>query len=131
MEVIEKYATHPRIEVFRNVPEIPFVNLLRKASCLMGNSSMGLYEGPYLHLPVINAGARQTNRIHSENVFYTGNDRVEIARQLDLILHDPSTQQRVANCQQPFGDGRTAPRIAELLAELTIDKRLLTKDLTF
>lgn len=34
---------------------------------------------------------------------------------------------KVAKVHSPYGDGKTAPRVAKLLATLPIDKRLLEK----
>ena len=36
-----------------------FVNLMRHAKSLIGNSSMGVLEAPHYKLPVVNVGNRQ------------------------------------------------------------------------
>jgi len=131
VEVIQEYDAHPKFHIFKSIPDIPFVNLLRGAACLIGNSSLGLLEAPYLHLPVINAGRRQSARHHAENLFFVPPDRGEIVRQAKMILNDEETKERVRRCSNPFGDGRTGERVAALLASIPIDKRLLNKDLTF
>lgn len=129
--VIDEYSSHPTIHVFRNIPDVPFVNLLRGAAMLVGNSSLGLLEAPFLHLPVINVGNRQATRKHSENVFFVPHERKEIVRQARAILDDPATQHQVRNCDNPFGDGKTGERVAELLASIPLDARLLNKDLSY
>jgi GDP/UDP-N,N'-diacetylbacillosamine 2-epimerase (hydrolysing) len=129
--VIEEYRNHQGVHVFRNVPDVPFVNLLRGAAMLLGNSSLGLLEAPFLRLPAINVGNRQTSRSHSENVFFVPHERKEIARQARAILEDEATQHRVRNCANPFGDGKTGKRVAELLASIPLDHRLLNKDLNY
>jgi GDP/UDP-N,N'-diacetylbacillosamine 2-epimerase (hydrolysing) len=129
--VIDGYRNHPGVHVFRNVPDVPFVNLLRGAAMLLGNSSLGLLEAPFLHLPVINVGNRQASRRHSENVFFVPHERKEIARQARTILEDEATQERVRHCDNPFGDGKTGKRVAELLASIPLDDRLLNKDLNY
>jgi GDP/UDP-N,N'-diacetylbacillosamine 2-epimerase (hydrolysing) len=131
IEVIEEYGSRPKFHVFKNIPEVPFVNLLRGAACLLGNSSLGLLEAPFLRLPVINAGRRQSARHHAENLFFVPHDRREIVRQVRAILDDEETKERVRQCANPFGDGRTGERMAELLASTPIDERLLNKDLTY
>ncbi len=131
IEVIEEYTSHPAFHVFKNIPEVPFVNLLRGAACLIGNSSLGLLEAPFLRLPVINAGRRQTARHHAENLFFVPHDRREIVRQVRAILDDEDVKERVRRCSNPFGDGHTGERVAELLASTPIDEKLLNKDLTY
>lgn len=129
--IIEEYGNQPNVHVFRNIPDVPFVNLLRGAAMLLGNSSLGLLEAPFLRLPAINVGNRQTSRSHSENVFFVPHERKEIARQARAVLEDESIQHRVRNCANPFGDGKTGQRVAELLASIPLDDRLLNKDLNY
>ena len=37
----------------------------------------------------------------------------------------------ISECENPFGDGHTGERVAELLATTPINERLLNKDLTY
>lgn len=131
IDVIESYRGRPGIHVFRNIEDDLFVNVLRGASVLVGNSSLGLLEAPFLKLPVINAGNRQKQRHHAENVFFTPNERGAIAAQIRLILEDTPTRERIARCDNPFGDGRAGERVAHLLASTPRDARLLNKDLAY
>ena len=126
IEVIEEFSSHPRISVFKNIPDIEFVNLLRRATVLLGNSSMGLLEAPYLKLPVVNIGRRQSERHHAGNVFFVPADREAIVRQVRAIMDNG-----IGECENPFGDGHTGERVAELLATTVIDEKLLNKDLSY
>ncbi len=129
--VIEEYRSLPGIHIFRNIEDDLFVNLLRGASALVGNSSLGFLEAPFLKLPVINVGNRQKQRHHAENVFFVPSNRNAIANQLRLILSDAQTHEIVERCKNPFGDGHASERIANLLAGIPLDRRLLNKDLSY
>jgi len=131
IEVIESVRSHPSVHVFQNIPDAPFVNLLRGAAVLIGNSSLGLLEAPFLKLPAINVGRRQSTRHHSSNVFFVPHDKAEILKLIRSIVEDPETQRRIQECENPFGDGHTGKRVAELLASTPIDERLLNKDLSY
>jgi GDP/UDP-N,N'-diacetylbacillosamine 2-epimerase (hydrolysing) len=131
IEVIEEYGSNPRVSAFKNIPDREFVNLLRGAAVLLGNSSLGLLEAPYLKLPVVNVGRRQSERRHESNVFFVPAEREAIVRQVKAILEDDETKQKISACENPFGDGQTGTRVAELLATTPIDSRLLNKDLTY
>jgi GDP/UDP-N,N'-diacetylbacillosamine 2-epimerase (hydrolysing) len=126
IEVIEEHRSHPRVSAFKNIPDREFVNLLRRATVLLGNSSLGLLEAPYLKLPVVNVGRRQSERHHSSNVFFVPADREAIVRQVRAIIDNP-----ISECENPFGDGHTGERVAELLATIPIDEKLLNKDLSY
>lgn len=129
--VIKEFESNPRWKVFKNIPDVQFVNLLRGATALVGNSSMGLLEAPFLHLAAINVGGRQKARRHSDNVFFVDCDRNAIVKQVKAIIDDPETRRRVENCANPFGDGQTGKRVADLLAQTPLDSRLLNKDLNY
>ena len=51
-----------------NIPADEFVGLLRRASCLVGNSSAGIKECSFLGTPVVNIGGRQEGRLMGEHV---------------------------------------------------------------
>lgn len=131
IEVIEEHRSNPRVHVFRNIPDHEFVNLLRSATVLLGNSSLGLLEAPYLKLPVVNVGRRQSERHHASNVFFVNDDREAIVRQVRAIFDDEGTRRQVRNCENPFGDGRAGERVAGLLATVPLDAKLLNKDLSY
>jgi GDP/UDP-N,N'-diacetylbacillosamine 2-epimerase (hydrolysing) len=126
IDVIEEYRQNPRVSVFKNIPDVEFVNLLRRATVLIGNSSLGLLEAPYLKLPVVNVGRRQSERHHSSNVFFVSAEREAIVRQVREVMKGNSNA-----CENPFGDGHTGERVAELLATTKIDEKLLNKDLSY
>jgi len=131
IEVIEDSRTRENIHVFRNIPDTEFVNLLRGAAVLVGNSSLGLLEAPFLRLPVVNVGKRQSARHHAGNVFFVPAERGAIVEQVRLILNDDQTKQTISNCENPFGDGQTGARVAEILAGTPINDALLNKDLAY
>ena len=131
IEVIERYADHPKIHTFRNIPDQPFVNLLRNASCLIGNSSMALVEAPMLQLPAIMVGNRQVNRAHTDNVLFVAPDADDISRALNKAMTNQEFRQQLALVSSPYGDGNTGPRIAITLAKIDINSALLNKSLTY
>lgn len=51
-----------------NVEPDVFINIMKKAKVLIGNSSFGIREASYLGLPVLNLGKRQAGRQKSKNV---------------------------------------------------------------
>lgn len=58
-------------------------------------------------------------------------DRHRIAEQARSILADERMMERAYDCSNPFGNGHTEERVADLLANTAIDDRLLNKTLTF
>jgi GDP/UDP-N,N'-diacetylbacillosamine 2-epimerase (hydrolysing) len=129
--VIEESRSNPNVYAFKNIPDDQFVNLLRRATVLVGNSSLGLLEAPFLHLAVVNVGRRQAARHHAENIFFVPAQRARVVAQVRDILENPDTQRAIKQCSNPFGNGHAGEAVANLLADTPIDERLLNKDLTY
>jgi UDP-hydrolysing UDP-N-acetyl-D-glucosamine 2-epimerase len=103
-----------------HLPRARFLSLLKRLATqrarglLIGNSSAGLIEAAALGLPVVNIGPRQDGRERADNfldVPISGTrfgDRISDA--IAVSFH------REISTRHPYGDGRTGPRIARLLA---------------
>jgi UDP-N-acetylglucosamine 2-epimerase (non-hydrolysing) len=92
-----------------------FWGMLRVSDAILGNSSSALIEAPALGLPAVNVGDRQRGRIRGDNVI----DVVGRADSVEAALREalaPATRRRLAGAVSPFGDGRSAPRIIDILA---------------
>jgi len=109
-----------------------FVNLLRAADVMVGNSSCGICEAPLLKLPVVNVGMRQKERLHGENVIFVSHNKNEIKNSINKALYDKKFLEKIKNCKNPYGDGRTGERIAKILAKMSYDKnKLLIKKMVY
>jgi len=131
IRAIREYESLPFLHTAKNIPRLEFVNLMRRASCLIGNSSAGILEAPLLKLPVINIGNRQRGRLHAENVEFVPHDKNRIIEALRRAVSDQTYRKSVALCSNPYGDGKSSSRIADLLATTPLDNRLLIKDITY
>ena len=63
--IFNAYERLKNKEHFRFFPSLRFeyfISLLKNAEFLIGNSSAGIHEAPYLGIPTINIGRRQENR---------------------------------------------------------------------
>lgn len=128
---IREYESLPNLHTAKNIPRLEFINLMRKASCLLGNSSAGILEAPLLKLPVVNIGNRQKGRLHAENVNFVPHDKSQIIKAVRQAVDDKEYRELVSNCSNPYGDGKTSDKIAEVLATVAIDDDLLIKDITY
>jgi GDP/UDP-N,N'-diacetylbacillosamine 2-epimerase (hydrolysing) len=131
VKAIQEYETLPFIHIAKNVPRLEFINLMRNASCLLGNSSSGILEAPYLKLPVINVGNRQRGRLHSDNVQFVNHSRSEIVTALKRAIFDDDFRKKILGSSNPYGDGYSSSRIATTLANVDLNADLLIKDITF
>ena len=135
-EIIEAYKEyakkHPQqFCLFQNLDRITYINLLRHAKCLLGNSSSGIVEVASLGLPVVNIGKRQKNRISSGNVVFVNNQKDEIIEALTFIDQDTAFKSKVAEKNNIYGDGTSSDKIVKVLKEVTLNDELIYKNITY
>ena len=109
------------IRFYKNFPVETYLQLMKHAAVLVGNSSAPLREGAFFGTPTVNVGTRQAGRERAANVVDVGHDRQAIEdairAQLGHGLYAPA---------YIYGDGRAGPRIADILATapLRVQKRI-------
>lgn len=131
IRAIREYEHLPFLFTAKNIPRLEFVNIMRNASCMLGNSSAGILEAPLLKLPVINVGNRQKGRLHAENVQFIEHDTDAICRAVRKAVYDNGYREQVKQCSNPYGDGTSSKQIANVLATIPIDEKLLIKEITY
>jgi GDP/UDP-N,N'-diacetylbacillosamine 2-epimerase (hydrolysing) len=119
------------LHAVKSIPRLEFVNLMRRAACLLGNSSAGLLESPLLKLPAVNVGNRQKERLHAGNVRFVPHDTGAIVRAARRAVFDSGYRATVRRCRNPYGDGRSSARIARVLATIPLNDKLRIKDITY
>lgn len=105
---------------YRNFSPEDYVRLIKRCSCIVGNSSSGIREGSFLGTPCVNIGSRQNQRERAHNVVDVGHDAEAIFQavtaQVSHGRYEPSFL---------YGDGKAGERMAEVLVEnhVTIQKQ--------
>lgn len=128
IERLEEFAArHPRrCRLAPSLGERLYLSLLRHADVMIGNSSSGLIEAPSFGLPAVNVGARQRGRLRGGNVIDVEPAREDILRGIEAA-QTPAFRARARAAANPYGDGRAAPRIVEVLRTVPLDTRLVQK----
>jgi UDP-N-acetylglucosamine 2-epimerase (hydrolysing) len=100
---------------FRVIPSMRFAHfseLMKNAAVMVGNSSAGVREAPFLGLPSLDIGTRQTNRARSPSVFFAAADDAPAIAQ---FLSDQWAKAYPRH--DAFGGGSAAGRFAAVLAD--------------
>ncbi|VDC31657.1 UDP-N-acetylglucosamine 2-epimerase [Pseudogemmobacter humi] len=116
--------TLPR-QRFRVLPSMRFAHfseLMRNAACMIGNSSAGVREAPFLGIPSLDVGTRQTNRSDAGSV--TSVSAFDRAAILGFLTNDWG---RAHHRHAGFGEGRAADRFVEVLEDPAFWERPLQK----
>ena len=112
--------------LYVNLNHIAYWSLLHHAAVLVGNSSSGIMETASLALPTVDVGMRQRGRERAKNVIDAAPDAESITAAIDKAL-DPNFKESLTGMTNPYGDGRAAERIVEVLTSVELNERLLVK----
>lgn len=107
------YTENPEnVAVFDSLEGELYINLLRKASLFIGNSSSGIIEAPYIGTPFVNIGTRQLSRERCSLIEDVKEDPVAIIESINKML----PQKRRGACADfPYGiSGASKKIVAEL-----------------
>lgn len=122
LSVIDKNKSD-LIKFYKNLPRDLFINLMRNAKALVGNSSMGILEGPFYKLPVINVGDRQMGRLNAGNVEFVDFTHKNITRAIKRAVFDNKYIDEVKNLINPFGVGNTEKLILSELKKIDVNDK--------
>lgn len=108
------------VVVHRSMPRDDFAAALARADVLIGNSSSGVIEAPYVGVPSVNVGRRQQGREPG------GRSVLNCGEECEIIQRTIRRALRLAvrpGTKTVYGDGRTGLRIAARLAALNLGPR--------
>lgn len=117
LSIIKTYAHRPEFRLIPSLSFIDFLALARESVAWVGNSSAGVIESASLKIPVVNVGSRQDGRERGENVVDVPIDADAIFDALHFVTSDPVFRAKLTELVSPWGDGRTGPRVADILAQ--------------
>tara|TARA_B100000768_G_scaffold181676_1_gene205719 strand:- start:6318 stop:7448 length:1131 start_codon:yes stop_codon:yes gene_type:complete len=110
---------------FKVIPSMRFgrfSELLRNAACILGNSSSGVREAPFLGIPSLDVGSRQTDRAVSASIAKLAAEDTQGI--LDFIA---TNWQKRHERQAEFGDGNATQRFVDLLKTEAFWQRSMQK----
>ena len=118
------------IHLYENLTRQDYLGLLKHCQAIVGNSSSGLLEAPSFSIPAVNIGRRQANRLQGINVINASFTVQECIRAIDKAI-SPEFRAAIKDCLNPYGDGRSAERIVNILQKTAVDDKLLIKNLVY
>lgn len=128
---IIKMIKNSKIRNYKNLPFETFLSLMKIADVMVGNSSSGIREAPSFELPAVNIGTRQQGRERANNVIDVDYDEEKIYQATKKALYDKNFKKKLKKCKNPYGDGKSSPRIVNILAKIHITPSLLQKKLMY
>lgn len=123
LRVYDEFRDVKGFVFYRNAPRMLFVNLLRHAQFLIGNSSLGVLEAPSIPLPAVNVGTRQKGRLAANNVLFVDPDVAAIKGAVEKV-RSPEFAAGLQGMVNPYGDGHSVNRAVKLITSLDYQRWL-------
>jgi UDP-hydrolysing UDP-N-acetyl-D-glucosamine 2-epimerase len=98
---------------------VPYLSAMAHVDMLVGNSSSGIIEAPSYRKPSVNVGDRQRGRTRASSVIDVPAERSAIRAAIDKAFGMDCSA--ITN---PYGEGRSAAPIAEVLRNVPLDNVL-------
>jgi len=108
---------HPRIILLPPLPYDAFVWLMDRAAVILTDSGGVQEEAPVLGTPVLvtREVTERPEGVEAGHARLVGTDRATIVSAITGVLDDPRQRAAMGVCASPYGDGRAAERIVEIL----------------
>jgi UDP-hydrolysing UDP-N-acetyl-D-glucosamine 2-epimerase len=97
-----------------------YLSLMTISEAVIGNSSSGLLEAPYIGVPTVNIGARQRGRLSGPAVINCGNTTENIRTAIDKA-RSPELRAIAARRETPYGLPGASAKIVQVLRELDLN----------
>ena len=127
LQIIKK----SNIKQYNSIPFSKYINLLKHASALVGNSSSGIMEAPFLHIPSINIGTRQKGRLAAKSVINVGYKKSEIIKAITKSINDKKFLNKIKKQKNLYGNGKASKKIVNILEQIDLKKVPIQKRLTY
>lgn len=111
--ILDEYKRLDTYINFRRFPSIRFeffIELLKNAQLIIGNSSAGIHEAPVMGLPSVNVGSRQRNRFLYESIINCDDNKNDI-----LTAIYKASNIKVSNKTNYFGNGNSKKNFIDIL----------------
>ncbi len=115
-EILQQTARNnsSRFRYCHSLGQIRYLSIMREVEFIIGNSSSGIVEAPFLGKTVVNIGNRQKGRYISGNVINSDNSAASIS---DAIMNASENRSSV---DYYFGDGNSSGKIVKLIGEFLV-----------
>jgi len=128
---ISKIIKNSKIKQFSALSFDEYINLLKNSSALIGNSSSGIMEAPYLKIPSINIGSRQSGRLRSPSVIDTEYNKNQIKKAVFKAINNKKFQNKIKKSTNLYGNGNASKKIVRILEKIDIQKIPIQKKMEY
>lgn len=129
IEIIEKFSKKNKnnFYAFKSLGSKLYFSLMKNIDVVIGNSSSGIIETPYLKAPTINVGKRQNGRIMSANIINCNYEYSEINSGIKKIS-SKKFRKILKRTKPGYGYIKSSEKILNVLKKINLSKKIKIKE---
>lgn len=112
LDEYKRFNGYEKVRCFPSVRFEYFIEILRNAGYIIGNSSTGIHEAPVLGIPSINIGTRQKNRFIHESIINCNDDTEDIIK----AIQKSKNMGPIARTNH-FGEGKSYENFLKIILD--------------
>ena len=100
--------------VFSSLGQLRYLSCIKYVDAVIGNSSSGLIEVPYLKKPTINIGDRQKGRLKADTIIDCNPERLSINNAIKKAFSN-DFKSKIKDSINPYGNGGGSEKIVKII----------------
>ena len=112
------------IYYFKSLGQRIYLSCVNISDGVLGNSSSGIIEVPFLKKPTINIGDRQKGRPFADSIINIKAKKQDIIKAINIIFSKKFEKNYLYNNKYLFGKGNSAKKITAILKKIKINSNL-------
>ena len=100
--------------VFSSLGQLRYLSCIKYVDAVIGNSSSGLIEVPYLKKPTINIGDRQKGRLKADTIIDCNPERLSINNAIKKAFSN-DFKSKIKESINPYGNGGGSEKIVKII----------------
>lgn len=125
---IEEYVREnsERCCIFDSLGQLRYLSAIKHCEIVIGNSSSGLLEVPFLRTATINLGIRQQGRLKAKSVIDCPFAIEKIISAIEVAL-SKSFKEEIMDIPMLYGDGNTSEQIVNIIKQVNLENIVIKK----
>lgn len=107
---------HAHVHLFSSLGQARYISILYQVEFMIGNSSSGIFESPFVGVSCINLGERQKGRKYTPNIIAIDGTYTAMLNAMKEMQTE-SYKEGLKHIINPYGDGHSSERIVRILKE--------------
>lgn len=119
--IIKKIKSYCKKKVnffyFKSLGHVKYLSLIKISDLVIGNSSSGIIEAPYLNIPTVNVGKRQEGRLMGKSILTCDSNKMAIISTIKKAINLKKNKRIFS--KKLYGDGNASKKISNFIVKLS------------